>query len=220
VSGFSRVLDRPARRAPQPSLVVLTGYAGSGKTETLEALATLGEPVLDLERLACHRGSAFGALGQPPQPSHDRFARLVRRVVAQADPTRPLWVEDEGPFIGSVGVPPELQQTLATAPVVRLELPFERRVERLIGEYGRFPPDDLTAAIRQTAGRLGPARTHQALRAVHAGSLCDAVAILLGYYDAGYDFRWAMPGRSCLGVVTGDRPALDRARAAVALVRG
>lgn len=47
----------------KPKLLVLNGYTGNGKTILLERLAAKGYPVIDLEKIAGHRGSIFGHIG-------------------------------------------------------------------------------------------------------------------------------------------------------------
>ncbi len=49
-------------------LKILGGYTGSGKTFVLHEMKRNGEAVIDLERLANHKGSAFGSLGEASQP--------------------------------------------------------------------------------------------------------------------------------------------------------
>src|SRR5439155_22654024 len=143
-SGFSGRL----RQSPRGALfVVVSGLAGAGKTEFLAGLRRDGEQVLDLEALARHRGSAFGAIGLGPQPSHAAFARAVSDRVAAAHPRRVLWVEDEGPFIGSVGVPPWLAEEIARAPIVEVRATFAARVARLNATYGAAAPQELLHAL-------------------------------------------------------------------------
>ena len=74
--------------------IILGGLTGSGKTHILRHLALLGGQVTDLEGLACHKGSAFGSLGQPPQPSTEHFANLLYDDLASKDRGKPLWLED------------------------------------------------------------------------------------------------------------------------------
>lgn len=171
---------------PGGHLIVLGGLAGSGKTELLQELGVAGEQVLDLEALARHRGSAFGAIGMPPQPSHEAFARLVTEQVDRADPSRPLWVEDEGPFIGSVGVPPGLQDAIGRAPVVSLDVPFDVRVARLARTYGDADPDALLTALVRSRRRLGAERASEAAACVRRGDVHAAVACVLPWFDAAY----------------------------------
>ena len=54
-------------------LHVIGGFTGSGKSEILRALARKGEQVIDLEGLASHKGSVFGGLMMPPQPTTEQF---------------------------------------------------------------------------------------------------------------------------------------------------
>jgi hypothetical protein len=56
---------------------IIGGYTGTGKTLLLHELRRLGNSVIDLEALACHKGSAFGALGENPQPSQEMFENLL-----------------------------------------------------------------------------------------------------------------------------------------------
>lgn len=168
---------------------MLTGLAGSGKTDVLHQLAALGEQVIDLERLAGHRGSVFGGLPGKKQPSHQEFQCLVSNAWQAADPTRPLWIEDEGPFIGSVGLPEPLIEILARAPVVEMHATFPDRVIRLLETYGAIPREDLLRAMRMAEPRLGLDRTTKAVQAVEAGLLRLAVEIIVSYYDDAYHHR-------------------------------
>jgi tRNA 2-selenouridine synthase len=172
-------------------VVVLAGLAGAGKTELLGALARAGEQVLDLEALAAHRGSAFGGIGLGPQPSHADFTLQVEERLAAADPQRPLWVEDEGPFIGSVGVPPRLQRALATGPVVELRSPVGARIDRLAATYGDADPEALVAALGQARRRLGPKLAERAAELVRGGDVRAAISVVLPHYDAAYRHRTA-----------------------------
>lgn len=170
---------------------MLGGLAGSGKTEVLRALGERGEQIIDLEGLAHHRGSAFGHLGQPPQPSHERFQALVETAIRDADARRPLWVEEEGPFLGSVGVPLHLSLALERAPTIVLDVPRSRRVQRLLSTYGGCDPATLAEALERLSGRLGRQRTRAALKELWAGRVREAIEIVLDYYDGAYRHRTA-----------------------------
>jgi tRNA 2-selenouridine synthase len=160
--------------------------------------------VLDLEALASHRGSAFGGIGLPPQPSHAQFQEAVRAGLEDADPDRVLWVEDEGPFIGSVGVPLELQRAIAAAPVIELGAPFPVRVDRLTATYGAADPDVLVAALERSRRRLGTPSAERATWLVRRGDVRGAVALVLSYYDAAYRHRTSAHRRRVLGAAALD----------------
>jgi tRNA 2-selenouridine synthase len=56
---------------------ILGGFTGSGKTETLNALGKKGERIIDLEGIAKHKGSAFGNINMPEQPTQEMFENLL-----------------------------------------------------------------------------------------------------------------------------------------------
>ncbi|MBO2011939.1 tRNA 2-selenouridine(34) synthase MnmH [Hymenobacter negativus] len=167
---------------------VLGGFTGSGKTDVLRALAAAPhqQPVLDLEGLAHHKGSAFGAIGQPAQPTQEQFENNLAAALAQLPPDAPIWVEDESRQIGRLTIPAALFEQLRAAPRYVLEVPREARVTKLAAEYGAESPTELAAAIERLQKRLGGLATKQALAAVEAGDFERMVELVLDYYDKTY----------------------------------
>ena len=118
---------------------VLAGRTGSGKTRLLQALADAGAQVLDLEALACHRGSILGGLPGTPQPSQKRFDTLLWQALAALDPARPVFVESESRKIGALQVPEALLTRMRDyGRCLRLEMSDEARLQLLVQEYGFF----------------------------------------------------------------------------------
>ncbi len=172
--------------------VVLTGLPGVGKTDMLGRLATAGEQVLDLEALAGNRGSSFGRVGlSVDEPSEAEFHRLIAYALAGFDPTRIVWLEDEGPHIGRLWLPSSVVAALAEAETVELTCPIEQRIERLVATYGAADPLELIAATQQIRRRLGNSRTDRAISHFHAGRPERAIKVLLEYFDEGYALRAA-----------------------------
>ena len=167
-------------------VVILAGPTGSGKTDVLTALGTLGEQTLDLEGLAHHKGSVFGGFGERAQPTQEQFENRLAMAWLDLDPTRRVWVEDESRRIGHRLVPRAILDQMAAAPAVHLDVPADVRVRRLVETYGRFPATDLIEATEVIRKRLGGLRTQQATDAIRRGDLATACAILLGYYDRCY----------------------------------
>ena len=166
-------------------LVVLGGFTGCGKSDVLQAMAARGEQVLDLEGLASHRGSVFGALGMEEQPTTEEFINRIHDAFRRLDPERPVWVEGESQVIGHVTVPPELYRLMLAAPLVLFSLAAEARLERLVAEYGGFGTEELAAAFAKIAKRLGDGYP-RARGCLADGDVAGAAGIAMAYYDKCY----------------------------------
>ncbi|MGI0486691.1 tRNA 2-selenouridine(34) synthase MnmH [Pantanalinema rosaneae CENA516] len=170
---------------PRP-IWTLGGMTGTGKTEILAVLAAQGEQILDLEALANHRGSSYGALGLPPQPSTEHFENLLAIAWANFDPARPIWIEAEGRMVGTCRIPNELFHQMLAAPIFQIERSRSERIKLLLNGYGASDPDQLILATERLNKRLGHERTQQAVAAIRQGDLAAAIAIVLDYYDKTY----------------------------------
>jgi tRNA 2-selenouridine synthase len=168
------------------NLILLGGYTGSGKTDLLQILEANNEQTIDLEGLANHKGSAFGAIGQPPQPSTEMFENLLYQKVTTLDPVKPIWSEDESHNIGRVFIPDPFWTQMRKSPVVIVEAPFGNRLERLMRDYGTFPVQQLTTSIKKIEKRLGYDKCKEAIEACENGDIEKAAEISLLYYDKAY----------------------------------
>ena len=168
--------------------VVLGGATGSGKTAVLKALREMGEQVLDLEGIAHHKGSAFGALGETPQPNVEQFENELFHAFKALDTDRRVWVENESRSIGRVFLPEGLWHRLQRSPLVQLEVPFENRVAYLVEVYGTFPVGSLEASFLRIEKKLGGQHLKTALQALQSGDYATAAAIALKYYDKTYAY--------------------------------
>lgn len=167
---------------------MLSGATGSGKTEVLLELRNLGEQVIDLEGLACHKGSAFGSLGEESQPQTEHFENLLCDQLQSFDAGKVIWLEDESRRIGSVILPEDLWHQIDSAPVFLLETDKPARIKRLVGMYGGFPKEELEISIKGIRKRLGGLRFKQANVALEEGDLETVAEICLQYYDKCYQF--------------------------------
>ncbi|WKZ67441.1 MAG: tRNA 2-selenouridine(34) synthase MnmH [Flavobacteriales bacterium] len=169
-----------------PALRVLGGYTGTGKTETLAHLRALGEQVIDLEALAHHKGSSFGALGELPQPTSEHFENLLWDARRGMDPARTVWVEDESLMIGRCRIPQPFFDAMRSALLLFAEMPQEERAERLVAGYGSYPAEALAEAVKRIERRMGPQHCKEALAALRNGDLRTVAILTLTYYDKAY----------------------------------
>lgn len=169
-------------------LIVLGGRTGSGKTEILNHLAAKGQQVIDLEKIACHKGSAFGGLGQLPQPTTEHFENLLHESFLRADPSKPIWVEGESQRIGFCFIPMQFYTMMQSALYINVVVPASQRVERLVKDYAHFPKAKLTEAVMNIKKRLGGLGFQQALEAIEASDFHRVAQLSLAYYDKTYDY--------------------------------
>lgn len=167
-------------------IVLLSGSTGSGKTELLHRLAKLGEQVLDLEGLANHKGSVFGAMGQQPQPTTEHFMNRLNDAFRRFDPQRRIWCEGESPTIGHVFLPTKLYEIMHRGTLIEVEMAVDQRMDRLMIEYGEFTSDEFIEAFRKIEKRFGREQTKQAIEHINQGQIRAAAQMALGYYDKCY----------------------------------
>ena len=169
-------------------MIVLGGMTGSSKTHILRHLKSKGQQVIDLEQLANHKGSAFGALGQMPQPSTEQFANLLFNKWSELENEIPFWVEDESRNIGSVFMPEGFYQNMQETHIIELVMDAKIRLPFLMEEYSRYPPENLKEAVNKISKRLGGDNTRDALVAIENKDFARAIEIVLQYYDKAYLF--------------------------------
>ncbi|MGL5730858.1 MAG: tRNA 2-selenouridine(34) synthase MnmH, partial [Bacteroidales bacterium] len=168
-------------------IIVLGGPTGSGKTAILEQLTLEGEQVLDLESLANHKGSAFGALGQPDQPSTEHFTNLIHEKFRTFDPEKPVWCEGESHSVGRVYIPKELYDQMQISPFIYLSIPKAVRLKRIVEEYGRFDAESLIESFRKIERRMGGQHVKAAIEFIRDNKIEEAASLGLDYYDKSYN---------------------------------
>lgn len=192
------VVDRLHDGALGLNLILLDGPTGCGKTALLGELAARGVQTLDLEGLANHRGSLFGAL-PGGQPSQKLFESRLFAAVAARDPSRPTVVEAESSKIGRIVLPRALWEAMATARIVAVSAPRDQRVDRTLRDYADIAADP--AVLDDALGRLPrhhAKATIAAWRALAAqGELRALVKGLMeDHYDPSYARRARTPALS------------------------
>jgi tRNA 2-selenouridine synthase len=171
------------------NLSIIGGYTGSGKTELLNHLSTKGHVTIDLEKIAGHKGSAFGNIDQVPQPGQEMFENLLAlafREIFHKDPEATTWLEDESQRIGLVNLPHELWNSMRKAPVYFLDIPFEERLAFLVKEYGQLDKAKMIEAIGRIREKLGGLNAKTATLLLEEGNTKESFRILLSYYDKFY----------------------------------
>jgi len=169
-------------------LKIVGGYTGSGKTTVIQQLQKNGERIIDLEALANHKGSAFGALGQPQQPRQEMFENLLaKELYLQSNKDdKAIWIEDESQRIGVLNIPGPFWRIMRSKPVYFIDIPFEARLQYINKEYGSHEKEKLVNAVIRIQKRLGPVETKTSIGHLLEDNHIECFRILLGYYDKQY----------------------------------
>ena len=183
------VVDTLVEQPRDFAFQVVCGATGSGKSRILHALAQRGEQVLDLEDLACHKGSVLGVLPDADQPSQKAFETRLLAALAGLDPAHPVFVEAESRKIGRLHLPDTLLEGLRAGACIEVEAEFSARVEFLLRDYDYFlaAPDWLN----QRLDALRPLQGHETVKRwqdlARSGAWRQLVSELLGqHYDPLY----------------------------------
>lgn len=170
-------------------LQVLCGKTGCGKSRLLQVLTLEGAQVLDLEKLAAHRGSVLGNLPSEPQPSQKMFESRIWDLLRGFDKNRPVFVESESKKVGSLRVPDALMEKMRSSPCISLTLSRENRVELLQEDYAHFieNPAVLNTQLSCLVGLHG----HEKINRWHAMALSGQTTTLVDellteHYDPAY----------------------------------
>lgn len=183
-------------------LKILGGFTGSGKTMLLEEMKSQGKSTINLERLANHKGSAFGSLGENAQPSQEMFENLLAvelhkttkikvqdetaNELSYTKATSEIWLEDESRHIGVVGIPEKFWEQMRKSQLYFLDISFEERLKNIVSTYGAFEREKLVNATTRIQKRLGGLETKKAIDFLCRENLQEGFSILLHYYDKLY----------------------------------
>ncbi|QCO57514.1 tRNA 2-selenouridine(34) synthase MnmH (plasmid) [Pseudorhodobacter turbinis] len=172
---------------PSP-VVLLGGNTGTAKTAQLHRLAARGAQMLDLEGLANHRGSLFGAMAGG-QPSQKGFESRLAAAMAKLDPARVVVVEAESSKVGDCRLPPGLWKAMTAAPRLEVVAPVSARARYLVSAYGDMVQDParLASVIASLRRAQSEEQVTDWLEMASAGAFEDlAAGLMTQHYDPRY----------------------------------
>lgn len=219
--GFRSLVRDFFERGEWGRLIVLRGLTGVGKTSLLHCLAAGGYPVVDLEGLANHRGSAFGHLGLPPQPTQRMFEARLWDVLRRVPPTGYAVAEGESRHIGRLALPLRVYQSLQTEVSLWIEAPLETRIRNILADYPARDHfrEEFARPIKALKERLGRQTVEELTGLLQDGAWEELVRrLMIHYYDPLY--RHTLPERRIEVVIRNQEDDLEGLKAAIKQVLG
>ena len=165
----------------------LCGLTGVGKTRVLRALAHQGEQVIDLEQMAQHRGSVFGAQGE--EPSLSDFHGSIWQSLLKMAPEQRIFIEQKGGFLGTLPLPTHWAMRLEEAKKILLQLPRAERLGQLLSNYQDVQTGVALEQLARLKSRLSIADYSMAQKLLQRGKRRDFAELLLDYYDQGSHYQ-------------------------------
>ena len=168
---------------------LIGGKTGTGKTKLLKLLDKNNYQIIDLEGLACHRGSTFGGLGMKEQPSNEQFENKIAEKLKGFNKSNKIFVEAESANIGKCKIPYEFFNQMKTAERIEIKKSELNRLEELIKTYSVYEEKDLIEAVLRIKKRLGPQRTKIAIESIKNKDWRSVCKSVLEYYDKCYEYE-------------------------------
>ncbi len=187
--GFRRKVLDYFEQQQWPPVFVLRGLTGTGKTRVLQQLDEMGYPVVDLEGLANHRGSAFGALGLEPQPSQKKFEALLWARLEELKESPYLVTEGESLHIGRIMVPKAFHQAMQTQTSLWMTASLDVRTQIILEDYPALDQlkEQFEKPINALKERLGGKVVTEFLNLLNSGQWDKLVReLMVRYYDPLY----------------------------------
>lgn len=171
-------------------IILLGGKTGCMKTVFLKLLEKNGYPTLDIEQLANHKGSAFGGINELPQEPQQIFENKLFSQLVLKNNSDYIIMEDESQTLGYNKIPHTLWLQMKKAPIIKIDMPNELRLNHLVSEYTTTDKENLINGIRKISQQLGPLATKDCFNYIDEGNLYKAAELCLNYYDKTYEFKY------------------------------
>ncbi len=168
---------------------LIGGKTGTGKTKLLKLLDENNYQIIDLEGLACHRGSTFGGIGMKEQPSNEQFENYIAEKLKGFKKSNKIFVEAESANIGRCKIPHEFFSQMKSAERIEIKKSESNRLDELIKTYSIYEEKDLIEAVLRIKKRLGPQRTKIAIESIKNKDWRSVCKSVLEYYDKCYEYE-------------------------------
>jgi len=174
----------------EKKIILLGGKTGSGKTAVLKELEKLTYPIIDIEKIAHHKGSAFGAINEEKQHPQQLFENNLFNTFNTFPSSKSYIVEDESQTIGYNKIPYPLWLQMKKGTIIKLNIPFELRVQKLVEDYTTTDTEALKSCVTKISQQLGTLNTKLCMQYLDEKNLAEVARLSLLYYDKAYEYKY------------------------------
>ncbi|WP_300359152.1 tRNA 2-selenouridine(34) synthase MnmH [Fusobacterium sp.] len=181
------IMDRLPEENKEVKYVVLHGRTGVGKTKILEKLSEKGYSVMDLEKMADHKGSFFGGLCEKKKQSQKRLESEIYEKISD-EKTKYVIVESESKRIGDIYLPEEVYSSILNGYHLLVDTSMENRVKIIMEDYASASKEELKSCLDKVGRYISKERYEEYSNLLEEGKLDKLSEILMEkYYDPLYD---------------------------------
>ena len=167
---------------PHKNFIVLGGNTGCGKSELIQKLPNS----IDLEALANHLGSTFGAI-KGEQPSQKEFQNRLFFELLNKDVNRPIFIEGESKRIGKIILPDLLYKRMGEGMRIEITAPIDQRVQRIMKDYIEVDDNFFYYCINRITPYIKKEAKETVISSYKEKNLAQvSKVLLLDYYDKVY----------------------------------
>jgi len=166
-----------------PPIFILQGLTGAGKTEIINLISNS----IDIEGLAGHRSSVFGAIGLN-QSSQKSFETGFCRDIVRLGNAPYIVIEGESRKVGNLHIPDNIFKQMRRSPAIYVDTPMNRRVEIIKKEYDRFHDHEkVIEIVNSLKYKMSSAKIEKLISLYMSEMVDDFIEMLLcDYYDSLY----------------------------------
>ncbi len=176
------------RNPAKYDFILISGFTGTAKTEIIQRLDYLNLQTIDLEALANHRGSVFGAT-PTKQPSQKLFESLLFSKLQTLDYREPIILEAESNKIGQITIPKVIWSLMKQAPRIEIIAPLAERAAYLTRRYTDLTKNrfQLQQRIEFLATQHSPKQIQKWKNLSQEGKFNELAAdLMFSHYDSRY----------------------------------
>ena len=194
------VMDKLENYDFKGRISVLHGNTGVGKTYILKEMKKMGANIIDLEKIANHRGSAFGSIGLDQPYNQKYFDSLLWEELKKKDKKNGvIFIEAESRRVGHSVIPDFFNKEMKAGEDLLITASMEKRVDNIYLEYIKDIESDqekfiervlesLTAIKKYIIKKAGKKSYFKLLELAKKGEFKKLTKILLEeYYDPMYE---------------------------------